>query len=435
MRTSLLIAAVFGAAASVANAESPAVTPTCASLTNPVYIQCGDTQANLMLNLGRALRDNTVPITLVWVTDPSCTNVNLAYLGGNIGSGSAAASMSYVPSAEENPTWTPATGALTCTLPVGGVPPDIANSAIYISGCNPTVGQPANVYIGGSPASEAAGSKTGSMSPKQGYSLAVPRGTTANAISAEEAYFLFGFGPTMLAAMDAALSPWTDAMQVFIRKSGTSTLIAWGQNLQIPASMFQGVQESGSPQVVSALEGSTNPGAAIGMLGVEVYDTLRAQLQVLAFRAYHQYFAYYPDSTATSRDKQNLRDGHYTVWSPAVWMDFTDGTPTADYPEGTPRNQNARYVIDLIDNQDTTPTGLAAPNFDTQVIVSQVGLVPDCAMQVFRAFEGGPLSLYQPPASCTCKYLATVDVSTCDTCDDSTPCATGVCRDGYCEEF
>ena len=99
MRTSLLIAAVFGAAASVANAESPPVTPpTCASLTNPVYIQCGDTQANLMLNLGRALRDNTVPITLVWVTDPSCTNVNLAYLGGNIGSGSAAASMSYVPS-------------------------------------------------------------------------------------------------------------------------------------------------------------------------------------------------------------------------------------------------------------------------------------------------------------------------------------------------
>ncbi|HEY3806698.1 MAG TPA: hypothetical protein VGL61_29045 [Kofleriaceae bacterium] len=434
MRISLIATAAIFGVASVASASGPAVAPTCDSLTNPVYIQCGDTQSNLMLNLGRALRDNTEPITLVWVTDPSCTNINLIYLGGNIGSGSAAPTMSYVPSKEENATWTPATGASTCTLPVGGVPPDIGNSALYISACNPPP-QPATVYIGGSPASETGQTQTGSMSPKQGYALAMPRGTNTNAISAEEAYFLFGFGPTMLEAMNAALSPWTDAMQVFIRKSGTSTLLAWGANLQIPGTKFQGVQESGSPQVVSALEGSTSPGAAIGMIGVEVYDTLRAQLQVLAFKAYHQYFAYYPDSTATSRDKQNLRDGHYTVWSPAVWMDFTDGVPTADYPQGTPKSQLARYVIDLIDNQDTTPTGFPAPNFDTQVIVSQVGLVPDCAMRVFRAFEGGPLSLYQPPESCVCKYEATVDVSTCDTCDDSTPCATGVCRDGYCEEF
>ena len=33
-----------------------------------------------------------------------------------------------------------------------------------------------------------------------------------------------------------------------------------------------------------------------------------------------QYYAYYPDSTSSSIDKKNVRDGHYTVWSPTIWM-------------------------------------------------------------------------------------------------------------------
>ena len=49
--------------------------------------------------------------------------------------------------------------------------------------------------------------------------------------------------------------------------------------------------------------------------------------------------------------------------------------------------------------------------------------------------EGGPLSIYTPPTSCTCRYEATVDASSCATCSPTTTCATGVCRDGYCEEF
>ena len=42
------------------------------------------------------------------------------------------------------------------------------------------------------------------------------------------------------------------------------------------------------------------------------------------------------------------------------------------------------------------------------MIVANVGLVPDCAMRVTRSFEGGPLSLYKPVESCTCKYESTV---------------------------
>ena len=116
-----------------------------------------------------------------------------------------------------------------------------------------------------------------------------------------------------------------------------------------------------------------------------------------------------------------MRDGHYTVWSPTIWMDTTAG--------GQPVSANARYVVDLIAGRSVTP----APAFDVISTVSAVGLVPDCAMGVTRAFEGGPLSLYSPTESCTCKYESVVDASTCATCSGSLACASGVCRNGYCE--
>jgi hypothetical protein len=68
-----------------------------------------------------------------------------------------------------------------------------------------------------------------------------------------------------------------------------------------------------------------------------------------------------------------------------------------------------------------------------EAIVAAVGLVPDCAMHVKRAFEGGPLSLYQPAEDCTCKYESLVDTTSCATCSESEPCTSGVCHNGYCE--
>jgi hypothetical protein len=172
--------------------------------------------------------------------------------------------------------------------------------------------------------------------------------------------------------------------------------------------------------VVSAVNAGT--GAAIGILGAEVYDANRGTMKALAFRAKGQYAAYYPDSSASSRDKKNVRDGHYTVWSPTIWMDTVDAG-------GSPVNPTARYVIDLIAGKTVTP----AQSFPMIDIVAAVGLVPICAMRVNRAFEGGPLSLFTPPESCTCQYENLVDKSSCATCD-TTSCATGVCRNGFCED-
>lgn len=379
--------------------------PDCSTLPNPIYLQVGDTQVSLMKALGRKLRDNAAkPITLVWASTGSCTNIATTYGHTQIASTLV---MSYAPSLAENPSFVTSNTAPTCayTMPVYV---DIGNSALFNSACTGTA-PPGNVNL--------------TIGPRQGYVLAMPKGTDQTAITAEEAYFVFGFGPTLLQTMGAAIAPWTDEAQLAIRTTTKSTLLAWAANITVPAAKWHGIKNDTSTQVVAALAGSSNPSAAIGILGGEVYDSLRGSLTVLAFRAFNQYAAYYPDSTATSRDKKNLRDGHYTVWSPTIWMDYVTN--------GTPDKPDARYVIDLIAGHEVTP----APNFDANVVVAGVGLTPDCAMRVQRTFEGGPLSLYKPPTSCTCKFEATVDVSSCSTCSAGTTCTTGVCRNGFCEEF
>jgi len=380
--------------------RADAANPTCDTLSNPIYLQVGDTQTNLMKQLGRALRDNTPnPITLVFFTSGSCTNIDNFYNH----TAAITATMSYIPSIAENPTWTPASPTLSCTPPTGGVFPDVGNSALFVSSCTT---QPAPATVA---------SVTGAI---QAYVMAVPKASSQVAITFEESYFVYGFGQAGM------VTPWTDPTQLFIRTITKSTLLTWAANIAVPGDKWYGQRFDGSPQVVAALQASTTPETALGILGAEVYDANRATLTELAFRAKDQYAAYWADSTPTSRDKQNVRDGHYTVWSPTVWMYNTDGS-------GNAVNANAKYVVDMIAGHPVTPV----PSFDPNVIVANVGLVPDCAMRVSRQFDGGPFSLYQPQASCTCKYLSIVDTTTCATCDTATPCATGVCRNGYCEEF
>ncbi len=369
----------------------------CDQLPNPIYLQVGDTQLNLMKRLGRALRDNAPkPITLVFVTSGSCTNIQAIYTRVPI-----TGNLQYVPSITESSAWTPASATLTCTAPTGGVVPDIANSALLTSACT-TETPPATVHL--------------QQGPVQAYVMAVPVASSQIAITYEEAYFVFGFGAAGM------IAPWIDEAQMFIRTVTKSTLLAWGANISVPADKWKGQRFDGSPAVVSALQTSTAPEKAIGILGIEVADSLRNSLRILAFRAKGQRAAYYPDSTSTARDKQNVRDGHYTVWSPTVWMDTVDGS-------NNPVKADARYVVDMITGKTVTP----APNFAPLNSVAAVGLVPDCAMGVTRSFEGGPLSLYKPAQSCVCKYESLVQSTACATCSVTQACASGTCRDGFCE--
>ena len=369
----------------------------CDSLPNPVYLQIGDTQQPLIKELGRALRENAAsPITLVYVTSGSCTNIAAIY-----GDTRITTNMLYVPSVAESPGWTPSQPALSCVPPQGGVLADIANSNVFISACDPApVPSDLAVFTG----------------PVQAYVLAVPEASTQTAITAEEAYFVFGFGQA------GQVAPWDDESQLQIRTNTKSTLISWAYNIGVlPVSKWKGVRHDSSSMVVSQLQTSATPEKAIGILGAEVYDQYRSTLNVLAFRGFGQYAAYYPDSTASSLDKRNVRDGHYTVWSPTIYLTRQTG--------GVVDNPRAKYVIDLILGRTVTP----APAFNATEIVMHNGLVPDCAMQVQRSSEGGNLSRYQPAEDCTCYFESQVATTSCETCSAEDPCTAGVCRNGYCE--
>ncbi len=372
----------------------------CSSLPNPVYMQVGDTQEPLMKTLGRALRDEDRPISIVYVTSGSCTNVPALYNDTKI-----TKNMLYAPSTAEDASWGPKKPALSCTVPAEGVSIEIANSALFVSSCANLPAQPADIK-----------QFTG---PIQGYSFVTSRLSSQSAITAEEAYFVFGFGNTGMAA------PWTDESQMFIRTATKSTLLTMAALINVNATKWKGMRFDGSPMVQAALENTATPEQAIGILGVELYDQERNKLKLLAFKGYGQKYAYFPDSTASALDKRNLRDGHYLPWSPTVWLTKVDGA-------GQPVKADAGYIIDMILANETTPQ----PKFEPVDLVIAVGLVPECAMKVMRDHEAGELALYQPEEPCGCYFeLKSTGKAPagCVACSETSPCATGRCRHGYCE--
>ncbi len=387
----------------------------CSTLTNPVFLQVGDTQVNLLRRLGRQLANNIpFPVTLVFKTNGSCDNIAAIYNDTRI-----TGNMDYIPSSLEDGAWDPtnSTASPTKKCAVVNQSLDIANSALFVSSCPhgpPPTGQASTI------------------GPVQAYTLAVPEASSQTAITFEEAYFVFGFGS------EGLITPWNDQTQHFIRPQTKSTLLTWALNLTIPSNKFKNMSActasptntavtpcfDGSGGVVTALKNTATPEKAVGLLGIEVYDNERAALNILAYKSKDQYFAYYPDKTSSSRDKKNVRDGHYTVWSPTEWIQKVDGS-------NQPLNARAAYVINLIASKDVTP----APNFDPIPSIVGVGLVPDCAMRVKRSFDGGDLSLYTPATSCECQFEALTDVSSCQACADGETCSSGVCRAGFCEAF
>jgi hypothetical protein len=380
----------------------------CSTLSNPLWLQIGDTQEALVRQLGRDLANSTThPLTIIYITAGSCTNVPNIQAGTKI-----TANPLYTPAGYDGVSTPP-----TCTNSAGHKI-DVANAALFISTCG-TLATPVVAT-------------TAQQGPIQAYSLVVPTGSSQTSITAEEAYFVFGFGNNDGFGASTPLSPWNDETQMFIRTSTKSTLLTWIATLSVPgdptrtftAAKFKGVPLAQSAQVETDVEGASPPEKGIGLLGAEVYDANRSLVKQLAFQWFGQKHAYFPDSNNTTFDKRNLRDGHYAPWSPTYWLQQVDGT-------GAPTNPDADFFIKLILGTATLDT--VNPIND----VIAVGLVPACAMEVNRTIEAGPLSPFAPTPSCSCYYDAHVQngSSTCATCSAANPTCPGtsVCRSNFCE--
>src|SRR6185312_11191104 len=154
-----------------------------------------------------------------------------------------------------------------------------------------------------------------------------------------------------------------------------------GANIGVVASKWQllmdaqhQIDQSGAVATAIAAQTSTgNAEKTLGILGVEVYDPARAMVHALAFRAFQQQKSYWPDSTPTAFDKQNVRDGHYPLWSFVQYF-----APQA--AGGGALNPAAQTIIDMLVGKTVTTN----PSFEPLDLVIAANLVPACAMKVTR---------------------------------------------------
>lgn len=407
------------AVAASARAQS---TPNCEDDTNVgpnrVYILAADTQVPVLKALGKQLRAQATPITIVYTPNGSCSN--LTYTNNDTFTPNATAGGTFFIPADPN--WDPKTSPVPSCTPSATQKPDLGISIVFPDSTNcpqaPPIPSTVKVVQG----------------PVQAFVFAVPggvgtsMGSTQKTITAEEAYLLMGLGPMM-----SMTPPWDDPTFVYGRPASKGTQISIGANIGVPASKWKLLMDAmhqidQSTAVATAIAAHLSDGNAektIGILGAEIYDqtTNRANLHSLAFRAFQQIRSYWPDSTPTSFDKRNLRDGHYPLWSYVQYLVPQSG--------GAARNANAQAIVDMLVGNAVTLN----PAFEPLDLVISAGLVPACAMKVSRAVEGGPEALFTPAEPCGCYYESKVPMgaTSCTPCTDNTPCGSGMCRHGYCE--
>ncbi|MBL4634799.1 MAG: hypothetical protein JKY56_13075, partial [Kofleriaceae bacterium] len=258
----------------------------------------------------------------------------------------------------------------------------------------------------------------------------VPRNSSQNSITATEAYYMLKFG----GEADRQVEPWTDPNFIFVRNPGSSTQLTIGANIGIAGTRWNGAlkghQGSGDVRDEVIAENTTgNAEKVIGILNSSKWEAALNDMRVLAFQPYNQCIgAVFPDSTSTSRDKRNVRDGHYPIWTNLRYIVRTNDSGAALSDNGPAAAARVERFVELM-------TGVASvPGLEVALSVIETGNIPTCAMKVKREVDGGAISEFAHPAPCECLFLEENGVdSGCTSCTMDTQCGGGTCRFGFCE--
>ncbi|HEY1552792.1 MAG TPA: hypothetical protein VGG28_33415 [Kofleriaceae bacterium] len=290
-----------------------------------------------------------------------------------------------------------------CSLGSAGEPVDVGESDVYPSTCSTTY------------TSSSIADYTG---PVQAITFVVPSGSTQRSISAEAAHLVFAAGG------NSVVMPWNVPLYYFVRSSGTGTIQLPSKEIATMPTAWWGFDRLSAGNLVESMEATppANAESAIGVLSNDFADRSRANLTVLAFQQQGQIYGYLPDSSSTSLDKMNVRDGHYPIWGQIHLLASVSG--------GQPSQAAAALV-----------TQFTVPKLDQTLVTAiiQSGFTPTCAMQVSHTAEVGALSVYQPPFGCSCYFDATTGStlpSECATCGadlPQCPSTRPACNYGYCE--
>ncbi|MEO7109779.1 MAG: hypothetical protein ABI183_05035 [Polyangiaceae bacterium] len=380
-------------------AASTAHAAPCGANGNPVVYVAGTVKPYVSA-IARALYNDPNPITIVYKGITSCLGID-AVLNSTPISGTG----SYF-----DPGSSTTGNEVMCDLPVpegGTLFADIGSSDVFAPTCfSLSGGLPPSVQD--------------NFGPVQAMGFVVPTASTEHSISAAAAYYIYGLG-----AGAANITPWKDPTFVFKRNEASGTSLLIGRNIALDAIKWKNSDPSFSSAMITALTTSTNPAATLGVLAkTDITDTLSLQLRMLAFKQTGQSCGYYPDQSETSKDKQNVRDGHYALWGPTHFYVKVNTS-------GNITNPNVARVIGILTGTSVAPGGL-----DLIQVDEVNNLVPSCAMKVKRTIEGGSMTPVSPPNSCSCYYdQLSTGKNGCTPCTSTAACPASapVCSFGFCE--
>jgi hypothetical protein len=409
----VLALSVFGAARNASAADCNALAAPENNGVAHIYIENGDTQEPLVKKLGKLLMQSSSKLRIFYRNRPTCnirtdlfSNARMTF----VKDGTTDRPVRYIPA---DPAWDPATAAPECTVPQPALPGDppvgepitLGIGATYLSSCAQTPAQPADVGV--------------FDGPIQAYGFITNKTSSQVAITAEEGYLAYGFTEG-----GGEAAPWVVQNLRFKRGNTASTTLTMSSAIRLLPTQMKAAADSGTSEaLITSVMNSPTPEATLGILGTELFDQRRNDIKLLAFKTFGQKFAYFPDSTNATFDKQNVRDGHYLPWSPTPYIaKITAGSTTFS-------DANARRVYELVMGTR------ASDDVDGLLQVVNSGLVPECAMKVTRAGDGADLSLVDYPEPCGCYFEKNVPQGTtaCTACTTDATCNGGKCRFGYCE--
>lgn len=400
------------------NCVDAAATP---ARTNVVYAAGSTALRPFLGSVAPILAALSTPYTIVYQSQGSCTGVDAIYSPDPAKHVLADAAKNwavyYDAAGTSHECWLDRQGRGNPANLTGSALPDYPNvdlgvSDVFAASCGYNA-FPSGITIADYPG------------PIQPMTFVVNSKSKETSISASAAYLAFGLGGGAgVASGDASkpTSPWSDPTQFYVRNSASGTQQMLARAIGVPAASWWGVNKGSSGNVVSGLL-AVDPALAdkaIGIVSTDLADANRGNLRVLALKSHGQTCGYFPDSTITTKDKINVRDGHYPVWGPVHFFAQTTG--------GQPDAATAAFVS--VFNQ---------PKLDISLLtaISAKGLIPGCAMKVSRATELGDMSPFKPDtaAACSCIFDKVANGATsCKACTSVNDCTNrGACNYGFCE--